>query len=199
MCTNYSCTCMSHHEPTPKEHLYSRPEGLQCRSFALANPMSTPLQSAGTGKRKLDVSIPKEFRKGGSHSLNFWGQRLQDHLDKSPELKTIYEQLDKEFPGKIQFKLPRVDALSGSVLKHCSEVFERLHHSENPMIFKIGFTHNPLWRWGNPMYGYNTSRDKWSCMVVVYVSDECHSASMLEAALIDKYKSISCLADIFDL
>ena len=114
-------------------------------------------------------------------------------MDVSPALCTIHKQVDKEFPDDIHFKLPRVGALSGTVLQHCSEVFERFYHSEYPMTFKVGFTHNALWRWGNPLYGYITDRQKWFRMVVVYVSDECYSASMLEAALIDKYKSASSL------
>ena len=55
-------------------------------------------------------------------------------------------------------------------------------------MFKVGFTHSPLWRWGNAMYGYGKSKEKWSEMVVIYLAPESNSPAMLEAALIEKYK-----------
>lgn len=55
------------------------------------------------------------------------------------------------------------------------------------MIFKVGFTHDPAWRWANSLYGYRKSRDRWNSMLVVYLSPEPYSACMMEATLIEKY------------
>ncbi|CAL1141491.1 unnamed protein product [Cladocopium goreaui] len=58
-------------------------------------------------------------------------------------------------------------------------------------MFKVGFTHNPVWRWGSPIYGYTSkaTKEKYSNMSVIYAAPEPYSPAMLEAALIDKYKS----------
>ena len=151
------------------------------------------------GKRKLGSlsSAPP-----AKHRSQFWEQRFQDHLAMTPDLQTMCQcqDWDGKFTGQIQFKLPRVGALCGSILQHCSEVIERTCHAEYPLIFKLGFTHNPYWRWGNCKYGYAFAREKWSNMIVLYVSNECHSVSMLEAALIDKYKgTLSLTIYVFHL
>lgn len=64
---------------------------------------------------------------------------------------------------------------------------------ESPATFKIGYTHNPYWRWSNPLYGYTSalSREKFHRMIVVYVADQPHGPSMLEAALIRIFKRAS--------
>ena len=93
----------------------------------------------------------------------------------------------------IAFKLPKWNALAGRVLEHAVKVIESLFKRHDPMIFKIGITHDAIWRWSNPIYGYVTSRDKWSHMVLYYCSAEPFGPSMLEAALIQRYQSISSI------
>ncbi|CAE7293243.1 unnamed protein product [Symbiodinium necroappetens] len=66
---------------------------------------------------------------------------------------------------------------------------EKLFRKHEPLIWKVGFTHNPSWRWGNELYGYAHARDKWAGMVVLYCSTEQLGPAMLEAALIEKFKS----------
>ena len=93
----------------------------------------------------------------------------------------------------IAFKLPEWKAVSGSVISHAIRVIENLFSLWAPMIFKIGITHDPVWRWSNPIYGYSSARDKWSNMVVYYCSSEPFGPAMLEAALIEKYHSTASL------
>ena len=88
----------------------------------------------------------------------------------------------------IAFNLPVVGAVAGKVLQHSVDVLETLFAKFDPMIFKVGFTHDPCWRWTNKMYGYCHGREKWSKMVVFYVSSEPHGPAMLESALIEKYR-----------
>lgn len=90
----------------------------------------------------------------------------------------------------IGFRLPPLKATAGVVLQHAVRVVETLFQKHDPMIFKFGYTHNPIFRWENPVYGYSFARDKWSNMYVVYIADEAYSPAMLEAALIEKYQSI---------
>ena len=65
-----------------------------------------------------------------------------------------------------------------------------LFSKHDPMIFKIGYSHNVTWRWSNTLYGYQFDRaDKWTKMVILYESTEPFGPAMLEASLIDLYKS----------
>lgn len=91
----------------------------------------------------------------------------------------------------ITFDVPRDGACSGVVLKHSKRILASIFVKHDPCIFKIGFTHNPCWRWENQIYGYGKSKDRWSNMAVMYVAREPHSPAMLEAALIDIHISDS--------
>ena len=104
--------------------------------------------------------------------------------------------------GCIAFRLPKSNVLPGKVVKHSVEVIESLFHSHQPLIFKIGITHDPVWRWCNSLYGYRHERDRWSDMVIYYCSGEPFGPSMLEGALIEKYSStltvfFSCHVSLF--
>ena len=87
----------------------------------------------------------------------------------------------------IHFNVPESGVSAGSVLKHAQRVMNSIFSKHEPCIFKIGFSHNPAWRWANRIYGYKWAPDRWTDMVVLYVKDEPFSPAMLEAALIDKY------------
>lgn len=92
--------------------------------------------------------------------------------------------------GCISFKLHKWNALAGSVLAHCVRVIEGLFNQWKPMIHKIGCTHNPAFRWSNKLYGYAHQKDGWTNMVCLSCAPEPFSACMLEAALIQMFKSI---------
>jgi hypothetical protein len=79
---------------------------------------------------------------------------------------------------------------AGRVLQHCLEVTERLFRKHEPLIFKFGYTHNPCWRWANDLYGYVKAKEKWSNMIILWISDEPSGPAMLESALIEIFKSI---------
>ena len=90
--------------------------------------------------------------------------------------------------GCIQFRLPSLTAVAGGVLQHALKSMEDLFSKYSPMIFKVGWTHNPVWRWSNSLYGYQTCSDNFDSMTVLFISDEPYSPAMLEAALIEKYQ-----------
>ena len=110
---------------------------------------------------------------------------------RAPDGRTNSEEQTSSLP--ISFKLPRAGALHGHVLKHACEQLETLFRIHSPLIFKIGVTHDHVFRWTNETYGYQYSREKWTHMVVLWISNEPSGPCMLEAALIDKYKSSSAL------
>ncbi len=92
--------------------------------------------------------------------------------------------------GCISFKLPKPDCVAGSVLHHALDVMESLISRHEPLIFKIGFTHDARWRWTNKLYGYSSSKEKFSEMLVLYISNEPFGPAMLEATLIERFQSI---------
>ena len=117
-----------------------------------------------------------------------WVTSLPSTLQSNPSLLTIASEAAamSEF---LAFDLPPPNAVAGKVLQHSISVIERTFEKWYPMIFKIGYTHNPCWRWSNPLYGYGHVREKWSNMIVLYVCEQPYGPAMLEAALIEKYSS----------
>ena len=76
---------------------------------------------------------------------------------------------------------------------------DAIFRKHDPCIFKVGWTHSPAWRWSNSLYGYDKSRDGWTDMVILYISDEPYGPAMLEATLIDKHFGNSDLLLIFGI
>ena len=123
-----------------------------------------------------------------SHPLPTGGVHVDVELAAS-SLHVLQEQASSL--GCIAFKLPKWNVLAGRVLSHSVGVMESLFKKHDPCIFKIGITHDPGWRWSNPIYGYSGSlTDKWTSMLCFYASSEPYGPSMLESALIEKYRSI---------
>ena len=109
--------------------------------------------------------------------------RMQDDFQTS-----LADMMAKAKPtDAIIFNLPKSNAVSGLVLQHAIKVVERLFSQYDPMIWKVGFTHCPSFRWNNETYGYKFGVEKWAGMVVLYASLEPYSPAMLEATLIEKF------------
>ena len=106
----------------------------------------------------------------------------------SPRLKTLSAECQKL--GCIALKLCHLNAVAGAILHHAISTLEIFFRREEPLIFKIGFTHNPIWRWSNETYGYKVAREKWSNMIILHYAKEPHGPAMLEASLIEKFRSI---------
>ena len=114
--------------------------------------------------------------------------RTGEQNEHPPEpLRAVYEECKRL--GSIVFKIPPHGSTSGVALRHAVQVLERLFQKQDPAIFKFGFTHNPVWRWSNSMYGYRFDRDKWTEMILLFVSKEAAGPAMMEAALIEKFRS----------
>ena len=107
----------------------------------------------------------------------------------SESLRALYTRCSSL--GCIRFALPPFRCTAGVALRSAIRQTEALFRRHEPLIFKFGFTHSPLWRWTNGLYGYANSADSWSEMVILYVTKESSGAAMMEAALIEKYQSIS--------
>ena len=118
-------------------------------------------------------------------------QNIGRALKKNPELRDRLERLITECQaiGTILFEHSRKDLSAGGVLQHALRTVDACFARHAPMTFKVGWTHDPLWRWGNPLYGYCRSRECWEKMLVLHVSHEPHGPAMLEAFLIHEYGS----------
>ena len=92
--------------------------------------------------------------------------------------------------GVLRYMLPSPGVTAGRVLHHAKCSVATLLRKNEPMIYKIGYTHDPVWRWSNKLYGYKFAKDRWSHMVVLYQSVEPFGPAMLEACLIDMFKGI---------
>ena len=117
-----------------------------------------------------------------------WVGRLPIPLQSHPCLRKLQEE--SASVGCISFDLPKPHAVAGQVLQHSVAVLERMFRKYEPLIFKIGFTHDPYFRWGNKLYGYAHAREKWAQMTILFITDEPYGPAMLEASLIDKFQSI---------
>ena len=111
----------------------------------------------------------------------------------APPKTSMLEGLDKviaesEALGCIHFRTPAAGSLAGRVLRHAVAEMERMFREKGPVIFKVGFTHDPVWRFTNKLYGYCHDCDGWTNMLVLFVSDEPHGPAFLEASLIKKYR-----------
>eukprot|EP00435_Cladocopium_sp_Y103_P074682 s2_g50.t1 len=111
-----------------------------------------------------------------------------DDFRSAPDLSELQQQC--EALGCISFQLPKPFANAGAILKHAIATMDALIRLESPLIFKVGFTTDVVRRWTNTTYGYSTDPAKWSNMIVLLARKEPFTPAMLEAALVDKYKSI---------
>ncbi|CAE7227135.1 unnamed protein product [Symbiodinium sp. CCMP2592] len=100
---------------------------------------------------------------------------------------SVLREVDEH--SDIEWRLAARATTAGGILSHAIHIVNQLLHRHAPMIFKIGFTHNACWRWGNSIYGYQWQREKWEKMCLLHIAEEPFSLAMLEAALINKYQS----------
>ena len=74
--------------------------------------------------------------------------------DGPPDFQTSLQHLIAQASAisSIHFALPKSNAVAGAVLAHAIKIVEKQFSQHDPMIFKLGFTHNPHWRWCNPRF-----------------------------------------------
>ena len=156
-------------------------------SFGVANAHSHQVQNI--------LPSPKLDERLVFHGGPKWRECLPPEMLAQPGLQTMISEASAQ--ECIAFRVPKLGALAGSVLSHAITVIDGLHYRHSPMIFKLGYTHDANWRWNNSLYGYGSATEKWTNMVVLYISSEPFGPAMLEAALIEKYHS-ALLALKFD-
>ena len=115
-----------------------------------------------------------------------WERHVSDSVSADNEIVSVLREVD-EHPD-IEWRLAARATTAGGILGHTIHVVNQLLDRHAPMIFKIGFTLDACWRWGNTIYGYKWQRDKWEKMCLLHIAEEPFSLAMLEAALINKYQ-----------
>ena len=109
-----------------------------------------------------------------------WKPHVSDSVLADNEVLSALQEVDEH--SDIEWCLAARATTAGGVLSHAIHIVERLLNRHAPMIFKIGFTHDACWRWGNTIYGYKWQRDKWEKMCLLHIAEEPFSLAMLEAA-----------------
>ena len=146
------------------------------------HPDVSAIRSASTPSLERKEQPPR------SHPCPALGH-VESMVLEDSEIVGLVAEIDER--PDIQRRLPKRVTTVGSVLRHCTCSINTLLNAHAPMSFKIGFTHNPIWRWQNSLYGYKRDKSaKWQTMEVLYVAAEPYGPAMLEAALIDKYQSL---------
>ena len=91
----------------------------------------------------------------------------------------------------LHIDLPKYGATAGQVLLHSKTVLEKLLNREKPLVFKIGYTHCPKFRFRNRKFGYADAREGWQHMLVIFVSHETVGPSYVEASMIQCFRGNS--------
>ena len=168
------------------EHVRQVSEG----PFPWNLPSTSTCGLSGPLKRSLDAERQDDMVERAAMSQKAMPQKAYVQglsFEQSVRLASLRTQ--SEATGYIIFRHDPRCLSSGAVLKHAIKLVETYFAKFSPLIFKIGWTHDPIWRWGNSLYGYHWSKDSWTELVVLHVSHEPHGPSMLESALIEKYHS----------
>ena len=118
------------------------------------------------------------------------GFTLGKYLDSTtlalPRTQTLVGQISQD--ARLSYNLPRVGSTAGQIIQHSQHVIESVIERKQPATFKIGYSHDPVWRFHNSLYGYAHGRDRFEHLCVVYMSHEYISCAFLEAALIQLFK-----------
>ena len=116
-------------------------------------------------------------------------QRLHPRLQHCPRTAPCFRSIEND--SMMECQLPRQGALSGEVLHHSFVTVDRLLKQHGPVVFKIGVTHDPCFRWRNGLYGYIHERQQWQRMIILFASYEPVGPAFLEASLIYHYQGRS--------
>ena len=115
-----------------------------------------------------------------------WQSHIRETM-RDPHTCSMMEEIEEH--DKISLWLPIKTTTAGAVLQHSLGVMDTVCERHAPMIYKFGFSCNPIVRWENRRYGYMYMWEncKWQHMIILFISKEPWSPAMLEAALIDRY------------
>lgn len=176
-----------------REHIQERDGPFPWTRPQSSFPSGHPTASSVREKRECENPEDNPECKYNKISIGYRDRTIPTSRQQMPALSPRLDALVTKCQtlSWISFKLCDLKAAAGAILQHAIDVTLALFRKEEPLIFKFGFTHNPIWRWTNPVYGYATARERWSNMLILHYGPEPYTPAMLEAALIEKFKSNS--------
>ena len=121
---------------------------------------------------------------------------VDEQVLKLPRAVECFQKISADPELKLQ--LPGRGCLAGRVVKHALDVVETTHRKHEPLVYKFGITHCPVYRYRNNRYGYKVdTHQKWEAMIVLFASHESVGPSFLEGALIQTYKGNLTISSTF--
>lgn len=111
--------------------------------------------------------------------------KLNDNILLLPRTNSLFQKMDDH--PLITYDLCQKGALPGRVLKHVFGAIDKYRKAARPCIFKVGLTHDPVFRFTNDKFGYIHAKPPWDGMKVVFCSYESISTSYVEAAAIQRF------------
>ena len=128
-----------------------------------------------------------------------WSTYLDPSVLSLPRTRPIFEKLEGD--SRLSYSLPRLRSSAGQILQHGIRVIQKALDQKRPCTFKIGFSHNPIYRYYNEQFGYFSGKDRFEGLCVLYISHEPTGPAFLEAALIHHFNgdfpAQSLFVDIF--
>ena len=115
-----------------------------------------------------------------------WMSKLDPSVLALPRTENLFRFIEKD--PYLSYSLPPVGSSAGQIIQHCKRVIDKKIELIKPATFKIGFSHNPAWRFNNTKYGYKTGKDRFEAMCVLWASYDPLPAAFLEASLIQLFQ-----------
>ena len=116
-----------------------------------------------------------------------WSSTLAAATLQLPRTKRCFDVIETD--PYLDYRLPkRPNATAGVILKGIYDTVDHILKVHQPCIYKLGFTHDPYFRFHNNIYGYSRELDQWEKMTVIYASHEPISCAFVEGALIQRHK-----------
>ena len=114
-----------------------------------------------------------------------WTQQLDNKIVALPRTMACLQKI--EVDPILHLCLPKKGAIAGQILKHVYHSLDMHLQREAPSIYKVGFTHDPSWRFHNAIYGYCKAAERWEGMVILFISHEPYGPAFVEAATIQRH------------
>ena len=122
-----------------------------------------------------------------------WCFQLDDAVLKLTRAAESFQRIFED--PCLDCQLPPKGSSSGKVLAHACRTIDNVIDRYGPLVFKIGWTHCPFYRFRGCKYGYASDiHQRWEKLLVLYSSVEPVGPSFLESALIQRYRGISVSA-----
>ena len=90
----------------------------------------------------------------------------------------------------VEYRMSPGRRKAGFVLKRCTDVVDSiLALHPGLVVFKLGITTSPDFRWSNRRFGYKHDADRYQALVVLCKTDGPEALGFVEAALIMRYRA----------